>query len=191
MVAKGLHFPDVSLVGVVSADAQLNLPDFRAGERTFQLLTQVAGRAGRGGVPGRVIIQTYVPDHPAIQAAMAQDYRIFYDQAMDERRELGYPPVGVMARFLIEGPLEEDVIAVGDRLRQLAAACGSVSLEIMGPAPLPLARVRNRFRWHVTLLGPARSVVHRTARTVLGQVKKSRLPPRVRLHLDADPVHLL
>jgi primosomal protein N' (replication factor Y) len=193
MVAKGLHFPEVTLVGVVSADSQLNLPDFRAGERTFQLLTQVAGRAGRGRIPGRVIIQSRIPDHPAIVAALAQDFAIFYRQAIEERRELGYPPLGVMARFLIEGSYEEDVVQVGDRLVELLGTSGaaSASLQVMGPAPLPLARLRRRHRWHVTLLGPSRPIVHGPARQALGDAQAAGLPARVRLHLDIDPVHLL
>jgi primosomal protein N' (replication factor Y) len=193
MVAKGLHFPEVTLVGVVSADSQLNLPDFRAGERTFQLLTQVAGRAGRGRAPGRVIIQTRIPDHPAIVAALAQDASVFYEQAIEERRELGYPPLGVMARFLIEGSYEEDVVQVGDRLVERLAAAGatSASLQVMGPAPLPLARLRRRHRWHVTVLGPSRPAVHAPAREALADAQVAGLPARVRLHLDIDPVHLL
>ena len=213
MVAKGLHFPRVSLVGVVSADVQLNLPDFRAGERTFQLLTQVAGRAGRGDVPGRVVIQTYLPEHPAIQAAEAQDFDLFYEHELGERRELGYPPIGSMARFLIDGPAEDDVLAVADRLAARAFAASRrmttpapapplvgdgepehlppPALTVIGPAPLPLARLRGRFRWHLTLLGGTRTGLQRLASAFLAEERSAGLPAKIRLYLDMDPIHLL
>jgi primosomal protein N' (replication factor Y) len=193
MVAKGLDFPEVSLVGVVSADTLLNLPDFRASERAFQLLTQVAGRAGRGPVGGQVIIQTYVPDHPAVVAAAAHDYPTFYAAALAEREELDYPPCGAMARFHIDGPDEVSVVEVADRVA--AAGAPGSELTVLGPAPLPLARLRGRVRWHVTLLGRCRARVLDRARRVLVRTLGPRggagLPAGVRVQLDIDPVHLL
>jgi primosomal protein N' (replication factor Y) len=189
MVAKGLDFPEVSLVGVVSADSLLNLPDFRAGERFFQLLTQAAGRSGRGPAGGQVIIQTYVPDHPALIAAAAHDYAAFAAATLVEREELGYPPCGAMARFHIHGPDEAPVLEVADRL--VGALGQSTEVTILGPAPLPLSRLRGRVRWHLTLLGRRRVRIHREARSALRRVLGSRLPARVRLQLDIDPIHLL
>jgi primosomal protein N' (replication factor Y) len=189
MVAKGLDFPEVRLVGVVSADTLFNLPDFRAGERSFQLLSQVAGRAGRGPIEGQVIIQTYMPDHPSVVAAAAHDYETFYAAAIVERQELGYPPCGAMARFHVDGPDESPVLEVADRV---AAAVGQAAdLTLLGPAPLPLKRLRGRDRWHVTLLGRRRSRVHAEARRAQRQVLSAGLPNRVRLQLDLDPIHLL
>ncbi|HWN81279.1 MAG TPA: helicase-related protein, partial [Candidatus Udaeobacter sp.] len=188
MVAKGLDFPGVSLVGVVSADTLLNLPDFRAGERAFQLLTQVAGRAGRGASSGLVIIQTYLPDHASVQAAAGHDYETFYAAAIAEREELGYPPCGAMARIHIDGPDETRVGEVADRL---ATGLGAAAdLMVLGPAPLPLRRLRGRERWHLTLLGPSRARVHAEAKRILRRGQMA-LPHGVRLQLDLDPVHLL
>ncbi len=191
MVAKGLHFPGVSLVGVVSADAQLNLPDFRAAERTFQLLTQVAGRAGRGATAGQVVIQTFTPDHPAVVAAAQHDYRAFYEAEMIERHELGYPPVGAMARLLIEGADEGEVGRLAERLARYAGHAGGDEVLVLGPATLPLARLRGRFRWHVTLLSRGRRQAAAAARAAGEALRGERLPRRVRLHIDVDPLHML
>ncbi len=190
MVAKGLDFPEVSLVGVVSADTLLNLPDFRSGERSFQLLTQVAGRAGRGSVRGEVIIQTYLPAHPSVVAAATHDYEAFYAAAIAERAELGYPPCGAMARFHLDGPEEETVVRAAEALGA-ALGSGAADLLVLGPAPLPLRRLRGRERWHVTLLGRERRRVHAEARRACKRLTAAGLPPRVRLQLDIDPIHLL
>ena len=148
MIAKGLHFPGVTLVGVVSADTSLAIPDFRAAERTFQLITQVAGRTGRGDAPGRVIVQTLNPHHPAIEAASRHDFHAFCAHEERLRAELGYPPVRRIVRLLLQGATDEAVAAaakrVGERLRADVAG-----VEILGPAPAPVAKVRDRFRWHL------------------------------------------
>jgi primosomal protein N' (replication factor Y) len=190
MVAKGLDFPEVSLVGVVSADTLLNLPDFRSGERSFQLLTQVAGRAGRGPIGGEVIIQTFVPAHPSVVAAAAHDYEAFYAAAIAEREELAYPPLGAMARFHLDGPDEEQVVTAADAVCAAIGATGP-DISLLGPAPLPLRRLRGRERWHVTLLGRERSRVHTAARRAYERLVAAGLPAPVRLQLDIDPVHLL
>jgi len=155
MIAKGLDLPRVTLVGVISADTSLYLPDFRAGERTFQLLTQVAGRAGRSVLGGRVIVQTYAPQQPSIQAASRHDYVRFYEQEMVFRREHGYPPFSRMARLLYvdtslrrcreEGARMREYL--DDRVRRL----GLPWVEITGPAPCFLPRLRGRFRWHIII----------------------------------------
>lgn len=157
MVAKGLDFPGVTLVGVLCADTALRLPDFRAGERTFQILTQVSGRAGRGEVPGQVIIQTFDPDHYAIQAAVAGDYHAFFEQEAAERRAQGFPPFAHMARLLVTG---EDEPAVEKLAHDLAAALPPLAPpggRVLGPAPAPLARLGSRYRWHLLVLAPTRN----------------------------------
>ena len=157
MVAKGLDLPQVTLVGVVSADTALNLPDFRAGERTFQLLSQVAGRAGRGERPGRVIIQTYSPEHYAIQAVLKQDYEAFYNQEIAFRRELNEPPFSQLVRLTYVHVNEAACQAEAERMkRQLEADIagrGIIDVGIIGPAPAFIARLRGRYRWQLTLRG--------------------------------------
>jgi primosomal protein N' (replication factor Y) len=157
MIAKGLDLPLVTLVGVVSADTALNLPDYRAVERTFQLLTQVAGRAGRGRRGGRVIVQTYHPDHYAIQAASRHDYAEFYQQELAHRRRLGYPPFSrlVALRFSDEDPYLCQ--AEARRLsRWLAAEIGRQGLaaDLIGPAPCFFGRIQGRHRWQIVVRAP-------------------------------------
>lgn len=155
MIAKGLDLPLVSVVGVVAADIGLNLPDFRSGERTFQLLTQVAGRAGRRGDEARVVIQTYTPDHYALRAAQEHDYASFYQQEISFRRQTGYPPFGKLIRFVYAGGTEARsrlaAEQLADDLRALAIQLGTEDWSIIGPAPAFFGRQRNRFRWHLLL----------------------------------------
>jgi primosomal protein N' (replication factor Y) len=157
MIAKGLDIPLVTLVGVVSADVALRLPDFRAGERTFQLLEQVAGRAGRGPKGGRVIIQTYSPDHPAIEAAAAHDYHAMYGNEVALRRRLGYPPFGRLVRMTYShtgaGYSQEQAALMVQRLRKKQTEQGIANLDILGPSPAFVARIRGRWRWNVLLRG--------------------------------------
>ena len=155
MIAKGLDFPNVTLVGVVSADTALNLPDFRAAERTYQLISQVAGRSGRGDAPGTVVVQTYSPGHYSIVAAASHDYRAFYEAEIASRREAGYPPARQMARILVRGI---DESATARCAGVIASACrdfGCVSdgtVEVLGPAPAPIPRIAGKYRWHLLLL---------------------------------------
>ena len=157
MVAKGLHVPSVSLVGVILADIGLNLPDFRAGERGFQLLCQVAGRAGRGGFPGRVIIQTYNPTNYAVEAAAGQNYGLFYSKEIEFRRQQGNPPFSQLVHMTY---LHTNVVAcqqgaekMGHLLRRRAYSRGLTDIEVVGPAPAFPERVRGRYRWHLVLRG--------------------------------------
>jgi primosomal protein N' (replication factor Y) len=150
MIAKGLDIPNVTLVGVINADTSLGLPDFRAGERTFQLLTQVSGRAGRGTLPGRVIVQTFNPDHYAIEAAVRGDASAFYRQETAYRREALYPPFCRLINLVITAPVEEHARSaargLGELLRsELRPADG----EVLGPAPAPLSRLKGRYRYHL------------------------------------------
>jgi primosomal protein N' (replication factor Y) len=191
MVTKGHDFPGVTLVGVLCADTGLNLPDFRASERTFQLLAQVAGRAGRGDRPGRVIVQTYRPTSPAVVAAAAHDYESFFRAESEARAELAYPPHGRLIAVRIDGPDAGVVAKTGERLANLAAAAAKrpeiVGVEILGPVPAPLERLRNRTRWQIWLRGADRAALRKVARSVL----LAELPPNVRVGLDVDPLSAL
>jgi primosomal protein N' (replication factor Y) len=208
MVAKGFDFPSVTLVGVVNADTQLNLPDFRAAERTFQLLTQVAGRAGRGERAGEVVIQTQSADHYALLAASKQDYGAFYERELAERKEVSYPPFRRLLNVLIDGKDEARVIEAADRARKLLEKAereragrsraeaptppgpGGGDLEILGPAPQPLSRLRGQHRWHLTLKSADHRTLAESGERLLREAVPD-LPPGVRLALDVDPVHLL
>ena len=151
MIAKGLDFPNVTLVGVVNADTALHLPDFRAAERTFQLVAQVAGRTGRGDRPGRVLVQTYTPEHPAIRAAIRHDYQAFVASELPEREKYGVPPFGRLVRLIARGPEESVVYAY---LKDLAGALrreADPSVRVLGPAPAPILKIRNLYRFHIQL----------------------------------------
>ena len=156
LVAKGLDIPSVTLVGVVSSDVALNLPDERAAERTYQLLVQAIGRAGRGTLPGRAIVQTYQPDHPAIQAAASGDRSAFYDAELDLRRRFGSPPFGRLVKLTVgladPAAAEREAVAMAERLRARAAERGS-DVTVVGPAPAYIARRADRWRWNVVLRG--------------------------------------
>jgi primosomal protein N' (replication factor Y) len=188
MVAKGFDFPGVTLVGVISADTSLNLPDFRAAERTFQLLTQVSGRSGRGEKEGEVIIQTYRPDHYSIQAAAEQDYEAFYEQEMEARRELNYPPYSQVVNLVISGEDEGDVVR---RAELLAEAFGRLAddgrVEVLGPAPAPIARLRRRHRWHLLVRGD-RGEVQAAVSAALESLSERETEG---LAVDVDPVSLM
>ncbi len=183
MVAKGLDLPLVTLVGVVSADVSLFFPDFRAGERTFQLLTQVAGRAGRREGGGQAIVQTYHPEHYAVQAAARHDYPSFYAREIALRRRLGYPPFGHIVRLLYShvstSRAEQAARDLGERLRASIRREGMANLEVMGPAPCFYSRLRGRFRWHLLLRG------HGAQELLLAE------PPPAGWRVDVDPVDFL
>ncbi|MEO8554104.1 MAG: primosomal protein N', partial [Kofleriaceae bacterium] len=192
MVTKGHDFPGVTLVGVLCADTGLDLPDFRASERTFQLLAQVAGRAGRGERAGRVIVQTYRPGASAVVAAAAHDYEMFYRAEYASRADLHYPPHGRLIVVRIDGVDEHAVAGVARKLAQVAQAVGqhadiAGTVEVLGPVPAPLERLRNRTRWQVWLRGTDRNALRRVARTV-GATEVS---SKVRVQLDVDPMSSL
>ncbi len=183
MVAKGLDLPLVTLVGVISADTALYLPDYRSGERTFQLLTQVAGRAGRGLLGGRVILQTYAPDHYSIRAASEHDFFAFYQQEMRYRAELGYPPYSRLARLEIRAESAERARREGERLRSILAQRIAerklVQTSLIGPAPCFYPRHEGLYRWHIIVRGPDPISILRD------------LPPMQGLCIDIDPLSLL
>jgi primosomal protein N' (replication factor Y) len=189
MVTKGHDLPHVTLVGVINADAALSIPDFRAAERGFQLLVQVAGRAGRGDAPGRVLVQTYDPEQPAIVFAANHDVDGFIERELVDRKELGYPPYSRIALVRVEAVVEEDARAATARLADAARAVGASDVDVLGPAPAPLVRLRNRFRYRVMLRGKDRKAL----RVVLAalEVTRAGLPSKVRVAFDVDPMQLL
>jgi primosomal protein N' (replication factor Y) len=192
MVAKGHDFPGLTLVGVVSADTGLNVPDFRAAERTFQLVAQVAGRSGRRASPGRVIVQSHLPDHPAIRAAAGHDYSTFYAAESAARVETRFPPVVKLARLLFTGPeaarVESAARDLAEELNELVRARGlGERLGTVGPSEAPLARLRGRFRWHLLL----KSTSPATLESALAGVARRRVPRGVQIVIDRDPYNLL
>ena len=186
MVAKGHHFPNVTLTGVISADAMLGLPDFRAGERTFQLLTQIAGRSGRGERPGKVVIQTYYPDHPAVRLACQHDVTTFLTEEMVFRRSFFYPPVARLVLVRFE--------AKSERLCRDAAEAAARAIQplptnvrLRGPAPAPLERIRGFWRWQILLSAANRSLL----RGLLEKIEGRSVPKSVRRIIDIDPTSTL
>jgi primosomal protein N' (replication factor Y) len=191
MIAKGLDFPRVTLVGVLDADVALHLPDFRAAERTFQLLVQVSGRAGRGPVAGEVFVQTCTPDHHAVAAAALNDERMFLDCELGQRREAGYPPFRRLATVLFSGTDEGEVEAAATRIRErIEAPAGAAGVELLGPAPQALARLKGRHRWHLLLKGTNATRLRETAALALEQADAARLKG-VKVMADVDPVEVL
>lgn len=189
MIAKGLHFPNVTLVGIIVADLALHMPDFRAGERTFQLLTQVAGRAGRGDIEGEVVVQAFTPFHPAIQYARKHDYLGFFEQEIEFREQLQYPPLGRIAMLTLRGRNEEKVSLCADYVRKEldkgVPAIGSYTLA--GPAPAPLAKAESFFRYQIMLRGQPMPRLSRYLASVTAQLK---MPEDVTLTVDIDPLTL-
>jgi primosomal protein N' (replication factor Y) len=193
MIAKGLDFPGVTLVGVINADVGLNLPDFRAAERTFQLLAQVAGRAGRGGEPGEVLVQTARPHHPALRAALRHDYEAFASGEIEDRKAPGYPPHRRLANLIVSGPAELKVAAAADAVaeavREVAARNSMPEVDVIGPAPCPIDRIRGRWRWHFLL----KSDRPASLGSLIRHLAKNHGQPGggLRLEIDRDPEALL
>jgi len=185
MIAKGHDFPDCTLVGVISADVGLGLADFRSAERTFQLLTQVAGRAGRGERPGEAIIQSLLPQHYSIRLACAQDYRAFYDKEVEFRRTMRYPPQVAMVNVVVRGKTFEDAMAAA---RDLANATrGAKGFVLLGPAPAPLTKLRGEHRAQFFLKGTSRKAMREAL-----QLAASRHPAMAkRISVDIDPLSML
>ena len=194
MITKGHDVSRVTLVGALLADMSLNLPDFRSAERTFQLLSQVAGRSGRGDDPGRVIIQTYAPEHYALQPIVAHDYKNFFANEIEFRRALGYPPFGKLVNLRLDGTNSEFVEAKAQALARKIRAVQNrhpeyrEHIEILGPAPSPIEKLRNRYRWQILLKGnqirPLIGLANIARETFTGVSK-------VRMHIDVDPYNML
>ena len=189
MVAKGLDFPGVALVGVINADTGLHLPDFRASERTFQLLTQVAGRAGRSDRSGKVLIQTYCPDETAVSCAVSHDYTSFYAQESGNRKVLGYPPWGRLVRLIVVGRDEEQVKTLISKItREIRLSVGD-AITILGPSPAVLERIANQSRYTVLIKSSMTKQVGMALKKV--REKHRRFPPSIMLIIDVDPVNML
>ncbi|MGE0761036.1 MAG: primosomal protein N' [Pirellulaceae bacterium] len=191
MIAKGLDFPNVTIVGVVNADTALHFPDFRAAERTFQLVTQVAGRTGRGDRGGRVLVQTLSPEHPAIVAAMQHDFVAFANQELPVRQELGYPPFAALVRLIFRGTLEKATEAFADavavRLQSRIETAGN-SVRLLGPAPAPIAKLRGFYRFHLLLMGADGPLVRELARDACDGISRGE---DIQWMADVDPVDML
>ncbi|HSJ15339.1 MAG TPA: primosomal protein N' [Longimicrobiales bacterium] len=195
MIAKGLDFPGVTLVGVVNADVAMNLPDFRASERTFQLLTQVAGRAGRGPRGGRVLVQTALPGHYAIRAAIQHDYRGFAERELAERAAPAYPPHTRLANVVLSGTdevaVQEAAQHAADWVLDLLARHRSAALTLTGPAPCPIDRIRGRWRWHFLLRSHAPGPLGGVCRALQERYEPATGRAELRMIVDRDPVSLL
>jgi primosomal protein N' (replication factor Y) len=191
MIAKGLDFPNVTLVGVINADTALHFPDFRAAERTFQLITQVAGRTGRSERGGHVLVQTCEPDHPAIRAAIHHDYDSFAAGELPLRKALGYPPYGSMVRILVRGPLEmatrEFAAALGERI---GAACREADFRfrLLGPAPAPFAKLRGKYRFAIQLQAAEAIALSQAVAAATVDLKT---PEGVQWIADVDPLDMM
>ena len=197
MVAKGHDFPNITLVGIICADLSLSFPDFRAGERTFQLLAQVAGRAGRGDRPGRVILQTYNPDHFSIEAARQQDFESFYQQEIGFRNALQYPPYSRLVQFKISGKnlreTKKHAYLLGDLCQSLKAGQGTQyqGIDIMGPIEASLTRIARRYRWQILLKGLNTRVLHQFVNHLMRDHAGVFSRPQVLVAIDVDPVFMM
>jgi primosomal protein N' (replication factor Y) len=190
MIAKGHDIHGVTLVGVVGADFALGLPDFRAAERTFQLLTQVSGRAGRGNLPGKVLVQTYHPDHYAIQFAAAHDYPGFVAKELQYRRWMHYPPFAVLANVIIQSPKLEEATAWSTTLGKWFQNTPLEKVRVLGPAAAPISRIKRIYRFHFILKAEQRNTLSRTLRAMLAFADTHEIPRR-NLVVDVDAVHLM
>jgi len=186
MVTKGHDLPRVTLVGVIAGDAALSMPDFRASERVSHLLVQVAGRAGRADLPGKVIVQAYDPDHAAIRHASKHDVDGFLDEELKNREECSYPPFAHLVNLRIEGRDEGKTVALAQRL---AAALAIPDVMVLGPAPAPILRIRSTFRWRILLRSASRAPLRQALRR-LDQLRAD-IPSSIRVTVDVDPVQLL
>ena len=189
MIAKGLHFPNVTLVGVIYADTTLHMPDFRAGERTFQLITQVSGRAGRGEIPGEVIIQTYTPSHPSIQSARTLDYEGFFDEELAFRKSLHYPPFSRLVCIPIRGPQEALVAYTAEQFHKaLEKEVDAPSVMMSTAVPAPIARMKGKFRYQIMMRAPHPRRMSQPIRKALACFT---WPPKVTCTVDVDAVSLM
>ncbi len=188
MIAKGLHFPNVTLVGVVYADLSLHIPDFRAGERTFQLLAQVAGRAGRGEVSGAVVVQTYTPFHPAVQAARRLDYEGLCDQELEFRKELSYPPFSHLICITLRGKDEQKVSFVAETLAKRIGEVVDENVILSEATPAPLAKAKGLFRYQIIMRAEFTAMMTRPLKMIMASFK---FPTGVRHSVDVDAISLL
>ena len=195
MIVKGHDFPNVIFVGVISADASLHFPDFRSSERTFQLLTQVAGRAGRGTVEGEVVIQTFCPEHYSIQRAREHDFIGFYQEEIQFRKALEYPPFARMINFRVTGNSERKTETVAEEMGKIGQALLKKGyhkgVEILGPSIAPFAKMRGKFRWQMLAKGKSSRMLHQFARELTQRLEKGTGGTGVNLDVDVDPIFIL
>ena len=188
MISKGMDFKDVTLVGVIAADTSLNLPDFRSAERTFQLITQVSGRAGRGDLKGKVIVQTYEPDHYSIQLAKMQDYKAFYKKEIEIRKLLNNPPFTDILYILFTSDKEESIIETCNTVKfDLEKISKENNTEILGPVPCCLSKIKNTYRWHVIFKGNVREMVPSVDKILY----KKCITHKVNYSIDINPYNML
>jgi primosomal protein N' (replication factor Y) len=190
MIAKGHDIHGVTLVGVVGADIALGMPDFRAAERTFQLLTQVAGRAGRGYVPGKVVLQTYFPDHYAVQYAAQHDFAGFYDKELRFRSWMHYPPYSALANVLVRSDKLDDTLRWSGLLGRWLEKTRHEGVRVLGPAPAPIVRLKQDYRYHFILKSPSREKLNNLLRTLLAYAAAEKIP-RMQLIVDVDALWLM
>ena len=196
MIAKGLDFPNVTLVGVVNADIGLHIPDFRSAERTFQLLAQVAGRTGRGPRGGRVIVQTFNPEQPCIALAATHDYQSFVQIELAHRRAHNYPPFQRMVRLIVRGREQQVAAAFAEQLAgafqvalsKVAGSGQAAQVRLLGPAEAPVFRLKGYYRYHFQMQSPSAGVLHQVLREVTPTVRP---PHGVEFTLDVDPYNML
>jgi primosomal protein N' (replication factor Y) len=197
MVAKGHHYPNITLVGILCADLSLNFPDFRAGERTFQLLAQVAGRAGRGSRRGRVILQTLNPEHFCVVTARDQDYSAFYEHEIRFRRDLRYPPYCRLVQILVAGKDRDQTARYAQSLGEICRALQSErktyqkEIELLGPVAAPLTRIRKAYRWQLLLKGRTVDPLHALTRALRIRVERELGKRAVKVVVDVDPMDML
>ncbi len=190
MIAKGHDIHGVTLVGVVGADTALGMPDFRAAERTFQLLTQVAGRAGRGNSPGRVVVQTYFPDHYAIQYAAQHDFLGFYEKELRFRSWMHYPPYSALANVVVRSNKLDDALKWSGQLGQWFEKTRHEGTRVLGPAAAPIVRLKQDYRYHFVLKSPSREKLNALLRTMLSYATEQRIP-RTQIIVDVDALWLM
>jgi primosomal protein N' (replication factor Y) len=195
MIVKGHDFPNVTFVGVVSADTSLHFPDFRSSERTFQLLTQVAGRAGRGEVFGEVVIQTFNPDHYSILRAKDHDYIGFYQEEIQFRKALEYPPFSRFINFRLVGNGEKRTKEMAEEMgrigQSLLKKAHGKEIEILGPSTAPFTKMRGKFRWQMLAKGKSPQLLHRFAKELSSGMDVPLKGKGVDLDIDVDPVFIL
>jgi len=189
MVTKGHDLPGVTLVGVVSADNLLGIPDFRSGERTFQMITQVAGRAGRGDLPGRVIVQTYNPSHPSIKYAVKQDSNSFLKNEIKLREYIGYPPFYRIINFRFSATDENEIENFIKKCEKLTKKAISKltpgSIELLGPSECPIYKIKNRYRFQMMMKSKNVNLLHGFSKGLYGEFVKQK--SNIRIQLDIDP----
>jgi primosomal protein N' (replication factor Y) len=197
MITKGYDFPNVTLVGVIAADLSLGFPDFRAGERTFQILSQVAGRAGRGDQKGRVIVQTFNPEHYAICTAKDHDFPSFFRREKELREQLGYPPFSYLACLRVQGNQQEVTAAMAQRVgRRMMGILEKwpkrgKEIKVLGPVEAPLAKLKGKYRWQILVKSEGAGLLHYFLREAEGFARKMLRSSGVNLIMDVDPYQML